>query len=74
MFDVFLIASWNAIASHKPEFSWYKHYQHVRQWCGRHVDDIMRKTKSELDEDMRLASKLPARKVRKGSKMAVLLY
>ena len=73
MDDEVKIASWNAIASHKPEFPWYTHYQHVRQWCGRHVDDIMRKAKSELDEDMRLASKLPARKVSKGSKMAVLL-
>mmetsp|Transcript_93598 Transcript_93598/g.222517 ORF Transcript_93598/g.222517 Transcript_93598/m.222517 type:complete len:495 (+) Transcript_93598:33-1517(+) len=73
MDDEVKIASWNAIASHKPEFPWYTHYQHVRQWCGRHVDDIMRKAKSQLDEDMRLASKLPATKVSKGSKMAVLL-
>ena len=68
------ISSWNAVASHKPEFPWYKHYQHVRQWCGRHVDDIMRKAKSELDEDMRLASGVPARRVGwQGSKMAVLV-
>ena len=65
------MASWNAFASHKPEFPWHKHYQHVRQWCGRHVDETMQKAKAELDEDMRLASEVPQR-VGKVSKMTVL--
>ena len=73
MDDDVKIASWNAIASHRPQFPWHKHYQHVRKWCGKHVDDTMRKAKCEIDEGMRVASRIPARKIGKGSKTAVVL-
>ena len=53
------VASWNALASHKPPFPWYGHYAKVRQWCAQNVDEVIAVAKAEIDGAMQKASGIP---------------